>query len=235
MTETNGGAPAPDKALTQGELAFVHVRDRIMAGTYHPGTRLSEQAIADELELSRTPVREALRRLSETGLVELKPNQRAQVMGWSMDLLRDTFDTRVLLESEGARRAAGLIKEDSLSELAELMAGMEEAVEHAHEDEGDVVAVLNQRFHEVIMAASGQDQIIRLTANLRFQPRMTGAGGAGRDFRLRANHQHREIHRALEAREPDWAEAAMRSHILAARHASVCAHLPFVDDDGRPR
>lgn len=235
MTMTNGSAAAPDKSLTQGELAFVHVRDRIMAGTYPPGTRLSEQAIADELRLSRTPVREALRRLSETGLIELTPNQRAQVMGWSLDLLRDTFDTRVLLESEGARRAAGRIEETSLAEMVDLMTAMEAAVEQQAADEGDVVAELNQRFHEVIMAASGQDQIIRLTGNLRFQPRMTGAGGAGRDFRERANHQHREIHRALEAREPDWAEAAMRAHLLAARHASVCAHLPFVDEEGRPR
>lgn len=235
MSMTQDGPTVPDKALTQGELAFVHVRDRIMEGAYRPGTRLSEQAIADELDLSRTPVREALRRLSETGLVELKPNQRAQVMGWSMDLLRDTFDTRVLLESEGARRAAGRMSEDGLAELSDLMLAMEEAVERAEADEGDVVAVLNQRFHELIMTASGQDQIIRLTANLRFQPRMTGAGGAGRDFRLRANHQHREIHRAIEAGEPEWAEAAMRSHLLAARHASVCAHLPLVDEHGRPR
>lgn len=228
MSQTSGES-AQDRTLTQGEIAFAHVRDHIMAGTYASGTRLSEQAIADELELSRTPVREALRRLSETGLVELHPNQRAKVMGWSVDLLRDTFDTRVLLESDGARRAATRMDDEQLSQLVELMEGMERAVEVGGPDEGDVVAGLNQEFHALIMRVSGQEQIIRLTASLRFQPRMTGAGGAGADFRPRANHQHREIHRALQAGDPDWAEAAMRAHVLAVRHASLCAYLPARD------
>ncbi|WP_116951815.1 GntR family transcriptional regulator [Jiangella endophytica] len=220
-----GAVHGQDKSLTQGELALVHVRDRIMTGVYKSGTRLSEQAIADELQLSRTPVREALRRLSETGLIELKPNQRATVMGWSVDLLRDTFDTRILLESEGAKHAASLISDAELFGLAELMAAMEEAFARGGPDSGDTVAGLNQRFHAAIMQASGRDQVIRLTANLRFQPRMViGDAGLAEEFRRRANHHHQEIHRALSAHDPEWAEAAMRSHLLAARHAAICSH-----------
>lgn len=225
MGEVAASAGGPGKGLTQGELAFVHVRDRIMSGVYQPGTRLSEQGIADELELSRTPVREALRRLSETGLVELVANQRAKVMGWSVDMLRDTFETRAILESEGARLAATRITTEALEELRLLMEEMEQRLDEGGVGARDEIARLNQDFHEAIMRASDQHQVMRLTANLRFQPRMvSGSDGSADDFRHRANHQHREIHRALAAGDPEWAEAAMRAHIYAARAASMCAH-----------
>lgn len=226
MSDTGAGPIGRSQAVTQGELAFVQVRDRIMTGAYPPGTRLSEHAVAQELALSRTPVREALRRLSETGLVELSPNQRAKVMGWNVELLRDTLDTRVLLESEGARHAATRIGVLQLEELVRLMLSMEEVAKRGSSDEGDKVASLNQEFHATIMRASDQHQIIRLTGNLRFQPRMTGVGKHGAEFRARANHQHREIYLALEAHDSEWAEAAMRSHLLAGRHASLCAYEP---------
>jgi DNA-binding GntR family transcriptional regulator len=226
MTEGEPLDGGPDAGLTQGEVAYMQVRDRILTGAYQPGTRLSEQAIADELQLSRTPVREALRRLSETGLVELKANQRAKVMGWSVDLLRDTFDTRVLLESEGARHAASQISTDQLQELADLMTGMEEALARGGPESGDAIARLNLRFHAGVVEASGRKHIIRLAENLRFQPRMViGTPGLAEDFRRRSMHQHREIHLALQAGDPEWAESTMRSHLLAARQASLCAHL----------
>lgn len=232
MNEPQTPDDAGTDGLTQGEYAYMQVRDRILTGAYKPGTRLGEQAIADELRLSRTPVREALRRLSETGLVELKPNQRATVMGWSVDLLRDTFDTRVLLESEGARHAATEITEVELKGLADLMQAMEEAMVADAPGSGDLVGRLNQQFHAGIVEASRRRHVIRLAENLRFQPRMViGRPDLAEEFRHRSMHQHREIHRALEARDPEWAEATMRAHLLAARHASLCAHLT---DPSRP-
>lgn len=230
MTRAEGGALAtsPDSsgALTQGEIAFVHVRDKIMSSGYEPGVRLSEQSIADELNLSRTPAREALRRLSETGLIELVPNHGARVIGWSLEQLRDTFDARVLLEPEGAKRAASRIVPAELEELGDLMDRMEDALEERGGSRTSRIATLNQEFHARIMEVSGQSQVIRLTEILRFQPRMVPVQGAEGDaFRRRANHQHREIHAALEARDGEWAEAAMKTHILAARHASLCAHV----------
>lgn len=221
------GADAEEKIPTQGEIAFTQVRDRIMSGVYGPGTKLSEQAIADELQLSRTPVREALRRLSETGLIEHRPNQRVTVVGWSPELLRDNFDTRVLLEAEGARAAASKITSYQLLELKELMEAMEEVLRTSQPGVVDGMADLNQEFHARIMQASGREHIIRLTANLRFQPRLvSGRGHLAEAFRHHANHQHRDIHRALEAGDSQWAEAAMRAHVLAARHASLSQFDP---------
>lgn len=82
------------------------VRSRIMAGHYGPGTHLTEGQLCEELDVSRTPVRSALRRLSEEGLIQTEPNRGAFVAQWTQSDIDEVFDLRCVLEARGASLAA---------------------------------------------------------------------------------------------------------------------------------
>ncbi len=88
------------------EKAYSAVRERILRGIYPPALRITEQEIADSTGVSRTPVREALRRLQAEGLVTVIANQGALVTEWSPHDTDDVFELRALLEPYGAARAA---------------------------------------------------------------------------------------------------------------------------------
>lgn len=100
---------------------YNHIRDGILAGTFAKGDELKEKNIGDELGVSRTPVREALRQLELEGLVSIIPNKGAFVEGVSTDDIRDIYEIRALLEGLCARWAATRISD-------ELMAAMEENI-----------------------------------------------------------------------------------------------------------
>ena len=86
--------------------AYEKVRGRILSGELGDGVRLGEEELAEALSISRTPVREALRRLAAEGLVELLPNRGARVPRWDESDVNDIFDLRAVLESHAAGRAA---------------------------------------------------------------------------------------------------------------------------------
>lgn len=100
---------------------YNHIRDGILAGTFAKGDELKEKNIGDELGVSRTPVREALRQLELEGLVSIIPNKGAFVEGVSTDDIRDIYEIRALLEGLCARWAATRISD-------EMMAAMEENI-----------------------------------------------------------------------------------------------------------
>jgi DNA-binding GntR family transcriptional regulator len=92
--------------MTQAaDRAYSALRGGILDGRYGSGARLGEIEVADELGLSRTPVREALRRLGSEGLVEVQPRRGARVRAWSTQDLEETYELRALLEGLAARRA----------------------------------------------------------------------------------------------------------------------------------
>ena len=88
------------------EKAYRTVRDGVIAGRFPPARRITEQEVAEAAGVSRTPVREALRRLHAEGIVDFRPNQGAIVTAWSADDAEEIFELRAILESHGARRAA---------------------------------------------------------------------------------------------------------------------------------
>ena len=88
------------------EAAYGHLRDSILRGSLLPGTRISEPNLAEQLGISRTPVREALQRLSQEGLVELTPAKGARVRVLSAEEVREVYEARAMLEGEAARLAA---------------------------------------------------------------------------------------------------------------------------------
>ncbi|MCI4656323.1 GntR family transcriptional regulator [Cryobacterium zhongshanensis] len=207
-------------SVTGGQAAFAYLRGRILSGEIPGNATLREQALAEELGVSRTPIREALRRLDETGLVEFVPNKGATVIAWTTEQMRETYYLRAMLESRAAGLAAVRISDIDLARLADLITLMDEFV-LAEDDAGiSRLGELNAEFHRIIVTAAENAQLTRLTVSVGRVPLMAKA--FRRDsgsFRAVSNHHHRDILAALISRDALWAATAMRSHILAARNS----------------
>jgi len=210
---------------TGGETVFHSLRARILSGELAAHAVLREQALALELGVSRTPVREALRRLDEAGLVTFVPNRGATVVAWSIEQVRETYFVRATLESRAAGLAATHIAPAELARLAELIDAMDPLVTATDDAALAELATLNAEFHRIVVTAARSPQLLTLTSSVARVPLMrTVFLRQGSQFRARSNHQHRDILTALSTGDVAWAEVAMRSHILSARNA-------VVDDD----
>jgi DNA-binding GntR family transcriptional regulator len=207
-------------ASTGGETVFQALRARILSGELAANAVLREQALAEELGVSRTPVREALRRLAEGGLVTFVPNRGATVVAWTIEQVRETYFVRAGLEGRAAGLAAARITVDELAALDALIDAMEPWV-GAVDDAGMAeLGRLNAEFHSIVVAAARSPQLMTLTSAVVRVPLMASAFRRhGGQYRARSNHQHRDILTALRSGDAAWAEVAMRSHILAARNA----------------
>lgn len=130
------------------ERLHTELRERILDGTYPPGSVLSQVNLAEEFGVSRTPVREAMRRLEEEGLIEAEQNRRARVRHVSPEELDVMLTERILLETTGIRVTAARFTEDDLNELHVLVAAMRVSLERMDAESWDLA---HSRFHEALV------------------------------------------------------------------------------------
>lgn len=187
------------------------------------GARLGEVELASFLNISRTPIREALRRLGADGLVELESNRGARVASWTAEDIDETFVLRALLESHGASLAASRIDDADIDGLESLCEEMERL---AGERDGTGLERLNEanrEFHSRIVAASGSARLPALVSSVVQMPiaLRTFRRYSDEAMRRSANH-HRELVAAFRARNSSWASAVMHAHIMAARFEVAC-------------
>lgn len=202
---------------TASEHAYIELRQRILDGRLPAGHRLKETELAAELGVSRTPVRDALSRLSVEGLLDFRPNVGAAVAVWSESQIEHVFRIRAMLEPYASEIAANQIRDDEVEELRQLCAVMEEAARRETQADLNMLAAANARFHRIVIDAARSDHLARLITlamdaplTLRIFGRYTPEE-VGRSMR-----HHREVVDALAHRDPPWSASAMRTHILSA-------------------
>jgi len=203
------------------DRAYEMVRDGIVRGTYGGLLRITEQEIADALGVSRTPVREALRRLQAEGFVKVLPNVGAVVTPWTDDDTRNVLELRALLEPYGAARASQQITPEGIAELRRL--AEEQYHESVNRTDGyvDRIGKLNSRFHRTVQEFSGNSRLVTLLPALLEAPMMLKTFSRYEPQHLiRSASHHLELVSAIEARDAEWAASVMRSHVLAA-HAAL--------------
>lgn len=188
----------------------------ILRGEYREGDRLTEQAVAAQLGVSRTPVREGLLELEGLGVIQLKRNCGAVVTRFGEVKLREIYEVRRLLEVEAARKACGRIDAQVLEDL---ILGCEALLDGSQVDEG---WQLDEEIHATIAKACGNR---RLTYEIR---RYATLVAAVRDTvgELLAVHtmtiqEHLAILQALRAKNPGCAADAMRVHLEQAEESAV--------------
>jgi DNA-binding GntR family transcriptional regulator len=199
--------------------AFETIKAEIINGRYAPGRRLKEDELTALCAVSRTPVREALRRLANEGLVTLIPNQGAQVALMGATELADLYELRTLVEGYAAARAAVRISPAEIAELKSLASQIETAAHASGALPADNLAAANTAFHRIILRAASSARLeavaqivieapLALRTLIRYSPAELE----------RSIIHHRELIAAFEAGDPEWARAVMSSHIKAAIH-----------------
>ncbi|MBU2663935.1 GntR family transcriptional regulator [Actinoplanes bogorensis] len=200
------------------EGAYESIKSRILDGSYEPGAKLSEEELAAAIGVSRTPVREALRRLHAEGLVDWAANRGATMPAWSEQDLEEIFELRALLEGYGAELAAARISPDEITRLRELTTAMEESAASQAPDRADKIAVHNAEFHAIILSAGRNRRLSALLGAVVQTPLVNRTFRRYDDAAMaRSMAHHRELIDAFEAGDRAWAGSVMRAHILAAR------------------
>lgn len=208
--------------------AQVHeaIKQGILDGHYRPNDYIRETSVARELEVSRTPVREALRELVSEGWLEAIPHHGARVVAWTERDAREVFELRLVLEPMAAGMACRLMEPSRLARLEELASRMEvlaEPMEPTAEARNEI-AVLNHEFHrELIRASNNQRLYTVLDMVVRTSIIRRNFDLYDRQAMQRSMRHHREILQAIQANSPGWAESIMHAHLLSARklHESV--------------
>jgi DNA-binding GntR family transcriptional regulator len=208
-----------EKGARLSDRAYHELRRLIVDGELEEGERLTERALAERLEISPTPIREALQRLEHEWLIERKGPRTVVVGGANRRRLRELRVIEAALRGAAARLAC----ENATNEELELLAGVHaEAVRVArtHKGKPDTLArvvELTRRMHALLDAASHNPVVVKMIATTMafdFVTRVDTIKRLGKDYPARWVDDHGEIVEALRERDGDRAERLMRTHIL---------------------
>ena len=214
------------------DRAYAGIRNMILSGELPAGSQLGEEALAERCGVSRTPVRDALRRLEGELLVKRNEAQRSFVAQWSLGDVEDAFELRAMLEGYAARRAAERIDEATLERLRDCNQAIGRAV---RADPPDVMGFLesNREFHAIVLETAQSRRLGALLGSLIEQPVVwRTAHQYGREALRRSHGEHDELIAAFARRDGAWAQAIMASHIHRAFHAYADAHHGLAAIDG---
>ncbi len=199
-----------DRSRPAARQSYEIIRDRILNGELSAGTKIVEEKIAAELGVSRTPVRESIRKLEYEGLIVnkkvVKPTEKD---------LRNMFQVRILLEGYSAQCAASYLNENELNSLYE-------CVEMGRTGDIEEIMIANERFHEIIVNASNNPVMIDIIDRMQstiYLFRKTVV------FYQRPHliDEHEQIYQAIKARDGQKAESLMKNHLAA--DLNFCLHL----------
>lgn len=199
------------------EHAYEEIRNRLLRGDYAPGARLSESDLSEICGVSRTPVREALRRLALEYFVRIEPNRGAFVIDWSREDIIDMFEMRSMMEGLAARKAAERATSAQIAVLTGIIESIDEIAHAASDDMMAAFLSFNREFHEIIFEASGSVRLTEIISRFVEQAVVvrTAAQFTPEDI-LRSNQHHKDLLSAIKTRNGVLAENIMRVHILAA-------------------
>ncbi len=180
--------------------AYEYIRDRILNGELERGTKLVEERLAEEMGISRTPVRDSIRKLEQEGLIKQK-----RVVNPSDSELRDVFQVRMLLEGFAVRHCATYMTEEALGKL-------KQCVDVGRTGEMERVMAANKEFHEIIIGATNNPVMVDIFDRMQsiiYLFRKTVVYHK----RPLLIEEHQEIYEAILRHDADEAERLMKAHL----------------------
>ena len=194
---------------------FQKIREDILTGVYKEHDELREVSIGEELGVSRTPVREALRQLELEGLVTIVPNKGAYVTGITPQDVHDIYKIRSLLEGLCARWATEHITGRQIEELEEIILLSKFHLRKKSAEQAEQVSELDGKFHKVLYEASNSRILEHVLSDFHKYVQMARMMSVGaKDRAERSIEEHRDILKAIKDKDPDKAEWLANQHIM---------------------
>ena len=193
------------------DVVFYTLRQAILKGEMEPGERLMGIQLAKKLGVSRTPIREAIRKLELEGLVIMIPRRGAEVAGITEKALRDVLEVRRSLEELAIELAVARMKEDDIKALEAARIEFREAL---NTNDMIRIAQADEKFHDVIYAGTYNDKLVQLLNNLRdqiYRYRLEYIKDVGKRQLILIEHEN--ILNAVKTRNLELGRRAMREHI----------------------
>ncbi|EPX79416.1 GntR family transcriptional regulator [Litoreibacter arenae] len=195
------------------------LRDRIITGQLEPAEKINVGALAEDIGVSLTPLREALKLLAAEGLVDLTPNRGASVSEVTVDQTRNLFEVIAGIEGLAAELATRRMSNQDLAELTDLHAEMQR---HASDTSREKYFAINRKIHDKIVAFA-QNPILTMQRNLLAQQaERVRFIALKRDARRdEAMQEHEDLMAAFAARDPDLARRTWRKHLIASGEQTI--------------
>jgi DNA-binding GntR family transcriptional regulator len=204
------------------DIAYETIRSQILDGVLPQGHRLTEQALAADLGLSRTPIRDAIHRLIHEGFVDRGKGYSTRVAQFPEEELEQIFEIRRRLESYAAGRAAKLATPRQVVRLRELSNLMLSHTPPETPEDYRIISTANEEFHQTIYEAACSRRLIAVISVA------VDIGVVARTYYLyeksdliRSAQHHKEITDAIAAQSSEWASDVMSAHVLAAAAAAT--------------
>ena len=198
----------------RGEV-FHTIQENILNGVYAENEELRENTLAQELGVSRTPVREALRQLELEGLVKIIPNKGACVTGITKKDVKDIYAVRSMLEGLCARWATENISDKQIDALEEIILLSEFHVKRGKEGQTNQVAELDGKFHEVLYEASNSRILKHVLSDFHKYVRMARKSSVANPERAEKSiEEHKKILQAIKDKNADEAELMANEHMM---------------------
>lgn len=211
---------------TLNQRIYDKVREMIESGTISPGTQLDERTLASELDVSRTPLREAIARLVEEGLVERRPYKGNFVRMFTAKQVHDLYEVRKVLEGLAVRLAVPRLTEEDLVQIRLILNDAHNALER-----GDIAgySAADQRFHSIIVQIAANETLTTSLDRLKRQIQIMRVS-ANQDPQVveRTALERPRILAALEARDVEQAAHLMEAHIEGI-HRTVVAQIEAME------
>lgn len=216
--------PKKETQVSLNQKAYAEIRRRILNGELSAETPLSEYQLAEELELSRTPVREAVKRLEREGLVQSIPNRGTFIAELTARDISEIYQVREQLEGFAARIAAETMSDESVKKLEEELQTLNTLA-----SEGNLIEVVDSdvRLHKLIISSTQNSRLIEMLGTLDDQMHRVRSLFPQSSQWLKATlAEHANIVKAIKAHNGQEAEKAMKAHLRAAREYAIKQSLP---------
>lgn len=205
--------------LPVNQQVYLHLLDLIMTKGLAPGARLDEQSLAKEMGVSRTPLREAIGRLVEKGLVEHRPYQGNFVRTFTTNEVNDIYQVRRALEELAIRLTTANLTDEKLAEIREILNDIDDAMKRS---DVDAINEADARFHTTIAEFSGNQALISSLHDLDNQVQIIRSmANQNPDVVIGTAIQRSQVLSALESRNADLAAQLLGEHIDFVRQSVI--------------
>lgn len=209
------------RGISIADQVFEQLERDILSGKYPRGELLSELRLSTEMGVSRTPVREAIRRLEQEKIVE-ECGRGVMVLGISREDMLDMYDIRIRLDGFAASLAARNMSDDELREMKEVVELQEFYAAREEDKYSTKLYDLDSRFHELLYNGSGSRMIAEVLSSVHRKMAKYRMSSLSRQRRAAMSiEEHKEIYEALASRDADKAERVAQRHAMNARQSMI--------------